>query len=239
MVPHQIRFDQVTRCVVIYFDLHFLRPTITRPVPVADLARMAPELTPFAWQNHVDFQLTDDQRRRVEQAIATMIEQDEGRKICASEIIRAELSIMMASICQDYESQLSELSRRRPSIGRDSSNMRRIADFIGENYQHSPSLSEAAGAVGLSKSRLCVLLRQYTGTTFNQLIREMRIEDACERLVLTNDAIGQIAYNVGFSDDKYFLRAFKSAVGMTPSAYRQKNSAPNAEKNTTSGEQRL
>jgi AraC-like DNA-binding protein len=222
MTPHQIRFDHATRCVVIYFDLDFLRPSITRSYPVTELVRLAPELTPFAWQNHVSFDLQAGQIERAERAIASIIGQHDSERIGATEIVRAELTLMLATVCQDYEAEFAELSRKLPVVGRDSGHMRRIAEFIGENYTRGPSLSEAAAAVRLSKSRLCALIRQYTGTSFNTLIREMRIEDARERLVLTDDTIGQIAYSVGYNDEKYFLRAFKNSAGMTPSAYRLK-----------------
>ncbi|WP_274626437.1 helix-turn-helix transcriptional regulator [Arvimicrobium flavum] len=222
MVPHQVRYDRGTRCVLIYFDLDLLRPSITRSYPVAELVRLAPELTPFAWQNHVSFLLQGPQIERTERAIASMIAQHGSERICEMEIVRAELTLMLAALCQDYEAEFAELSTRLPVMGRDSSHMRRIAEFIGENYTLGPSLSEAADAARLSKSRLCALIRQYTGTSFNTLIREMRIEDARERLVLTDDSIGQIAYSVGYNDEKYFLRAFKNSVGMTPTAYRLK-----------------
>jgi AraC family transcriptional activator of pobA len=107
-------------------------------------------------------------------------------------------------------------------MGRDTGHMRRIADFIGEHYTRAPSLTEAANAARLSKSRLCALIRQYTGSTFNALIREMRLDEARERLVLTDDSISKVAYTVGYNDEKYFLRAFKKSVGMTPSTYRLK-----------------
>lgn len=222
MVPHHTRFDYATRCVVTYFDLDFLRPGITRSYPLAELVRLAPELTLFAWQNHVNFDLDVAQAARVERAIGAMIDQHQSERIGAMEIVRAEMTLMLATLCQDYEADFAELSRILPVVGRDSGHMRRIAEFIGENYTRGPSLDEAASAARLSKSRLCALIRQYTGTSFQVLIREMRIEDARERLVLTDDTIGQIAYRVGYNDEKYFLRAFKNSAGMTPSAYRLK-----------------
>ena len=222
MVPHQTRFDHTTRCVVLYFDLDFLRPDINRSYPLAEVIRMAPELMPFAWQNHIGCDLDDAGAMRVERSISAMIEQHQAERICSAEIVRAELSLMLSTFCQDHEAEFAELSSRLPVLGRDSANMRRIADFIGENYTRGPSLDEAARAACLSKSRLCALIRQYTGTSFNVLVREMRIEDARERLVLTADSIGQIAYSVGYNDEKYFLRAFKNSVGMTPTAYRSK-----------------
>jgi AraC family transcriptional activator of pobA len=220
MVPHQIRMDRSTRCVVIYFDLDFVRPNVTRSYGATELFRVAPELTPFTWQNHVDFKLDAGRLDRVERSIASMIGQYAAPRPCSLETIRAELSLMLALLCQDYETEFAELSSRLPVVGRDSVHMRRIADFIGENYTRSPSTTEAANAARLSKSRFCALIRQYTGTTFKTLISEMRIDEARERLVLTDDTITQVAYAVGYNDEKYFLRAFKKLVGMTPGTYR-------------------
>lgn len=222
MVPHQIRFDRMTRCVVLYFDLDFLRPGTTRSYPISELVRLAPELTPFAWQGHMDFNLDSQQMSRIENACQSMMDQCDGERVCAKEVVRAELVLMLARICQDYEVPFGELSEVLPAIGRDSGYMRRIADFISENYLNAPTLEEAAAAVRLSRSRFCALVRQYTGTSFNMLIRQMRIEDARERLILTDETISQIAYTVGYNDEKYFLRAFRKSVGMTPTAYRVK-----------------
>ncbi|MCV9960907.1 AraC family transcriptional regulator [Pararhizobium sp. BT-229] len=187
MIPHQIRFASSTRCVVVYFDLDFLRPGTTRSYPISELVRIVPELTPFAWQGHVDFNLEESQMVRMEEACRSMIEQHGCDRFCATEILRAELALMLSRICQDYELAFNELSPALPAIGRDGGHMRRIADFIAENYLRSPTLDQAAASVRLSRSRLCALLRQYTGTSFSALIREMRIEDARERLVLTDE----------------------------------------------------
>jgi AraC-like DNA-binding protein len=45
---------------------------------------------------------------------------------------------------------------------------------------------------------------------------------------LTDDTITQVAYAVGYNDDKYFLRAFKNSTGVTPSAYRLKRAKSDA-----------
>ena len=222
MTPHQMRFSSASRSVVIYFDLDFLRPGITRSYPISELVRIAPELTPFAWQGHIDFNLDEALAARVEEACRAMILEHSEDRICTGEIIRAELTLMLGRICRAYEDRFDELSPVLPVIGRDSGHMRRISDFIAENYLRSPTLDQAATYARLSRSRLCALLRQHTGTSFNALIREMRIDDARERLVLTDEPIGQIAFAVGYNDEKYFLRAFRKSVGMTPTAYRAK-----------------
>lgn len=225
MVSHQIRFDQGTRCIVVYFDLDFLHPGLSRSYPISELVRLLPELMPFAWQNYVDFNARRKQADRIESLITSMNRENDSGGMFAQEMMRAELSLLLASICKDHEAEFSGLTTRLPAVGRDSGHMRRISAFIEDNYVRGPGLDEAAKTVGLSRSRLCALIRQYTGSTFNLLIRDMRMEDACERLVLTGESISQIAYQVGYNDEKYFLRAFKTAIGMTPSAYRLKQGA--------------
>jgi AraC-like DNA-binding protein len=229
MVPHQIRFERSTRCIVLYFDLDFLRPDFNRNYPLGELVRLAPEFLPFGWQNQMDLALDPSQQRRVEQSISIMAEQSASGRLCGREIVRAELGLMLATFCQEHEAAFGALADRPAIQGRDGVHMRRIAEFLGNHYADRPSLEDAAAAVGLSKSRLCALIRQYTGTTFSAVIREMRVEDARERLAMTDEPIGRIAFAVGYQDEKYFMRAFKRTLGMTPGTYRASRAALAAE----------
>lgn len=237
MVAHQIRFAVDTRCVVIYFDLDFLRPNLTRAYPIQELARLAPELSPFAWQDRIDFRLEGEALDRCERAIATMLRQNLEARLCASEMIRSDLLALLAGITQDHEAEIASLSSRTPVHARDAAHLRRIATFISENYATAPSLAEAVKAVGLSKSRLCALLRRHAGAGFNELVREMRIEEACALLTLSDKSVGEIAGAVGYVDDKYFLRSFKQVVGMTPGGYRRSRAALQADLRDVAPEQ--
>ncbi|WP_163278786.1 helix-turn-helix domain-containing protein, partial [Enterobacter hormaechei] len=70
------------------------------------------------------------------------------------------------------------------------------------SYAGPTSLAQAAAATRLSRSRLCALIRAHTGKTFQTLVAEMRIEDACERLARTDEPVGRIAHDVGYHDEK-------------------------------------
>lgn len=228
MVPHQVQFDAATRCVVIYFDLDFLRPGAVRSFPTSQYVQIAPELMPFVWQDQARFDLDAAQTARVERSIATLLRQHRSERVCSIEVVRAELLLLLAMLCQDYEEEFSHLAARLPLAGRAIGHMRRISDFVAENYVRGPGLDEAAREIGLSRSRLCALIRQHTGSTFVSLIREMRLDDARERLSATDLPIAEIAYRVGYNDEKYFLRAFRKSMGMTPSAYRRKRALERA-----------
>lgn len=228
MVPHQVRFNAATRCVVLYFDLDFLRPDLTAAYPAAELARLAPELYPFVWQNHVDLTQDAAQRARLERRLDTLCAEHDHPRLCSQAVLRAELALLLAEICRDRADDFARLAEGRPAPGRDGDHMRRIADYIGENYASPVSLASLAAATRLSRSRLCALIRRHTGRTFQALVAQMRIEDACERLILTDEPVGRIAHAVGYHDEKYFLRAFRKHVGTTPRAFRLREALPGA-----------
>jgi AraC family transcriptional regulator len=66
-----------------------------------------------------------------------------------------------------------------------------------------------------------VFLRIY-GRSPLEYINGLRIERAKEMLLSGLYSIGDIAFNCGFSDAKYFSTAFKRITGRTPSDYAKK-----------------
>lgn len=65
------------------------------------------------------------------------------------------------------------------------------------------------------------LFKQQTGKTPMEFIREIRLTTAARRLLVSNDMVSNIAYEVGFEDPNHFVRVFKEAFGMTPNQYRK------------------
>lgn len=88
-----------------------------------------------------------------------------------------------------------------------------------------PSAEEVAHGMALSARTLSRRL-QDEGTTLPQLRAEVCIEYAQMLLLETGKTIAQIAEAAGFSDATAFSRAFKRARGLTPSALRERQSAP-------------
>lgn len=59
------------------------------------------------------------------------------------------------------------------------------------------------------------------GTSFRQVLAEVRREIAARHLSERRLAIGEIAFLLGFSEPSAFHRAFKRWTGHGPLAYRQ------------------
>jgi AraC-like DNA-binding protein len=60
------------------------------------------------------------------------------------------------------------------------------------------------------------------GTSLQQVKNEVRRDQATERLLRTSRSIKQIARDVGFRNEKSFMRAFRQWVGESPAQYRRK-----------------
>ena len=65
-------------------------------------------------------------------------------------------------------------------------------------------------------------IKNLTGLTPIDFLRQKRLGIAAQMIIHSDYNISEIAYNTGFSDNKYFSRKFKDFFGMTPSQYKIK-----------------
>lgn len=99
----------------------------------------------------------------------------------------------------------------------------RAREYVEEYYTEDLTLQRVADAVGISSSYLSSLFSQYLDCGFIDYLNKIRIEHACDYLKQHYFKAYEIAYKVGFRDEKYFSRVFKKQTGMTPSEYRKNN----------------
>jgi two-component system response regulator YesN len=102
----------------------------------------------------------------------------------------------------------------------------KILNFINESFDRQISLDDAADMVGLSPAHVSRLLVSETGISFTEHLSKKRIEKACEELAEGRLSIKEISSICGYPDSNYFSRAFKKAIGITPSEYTQKHGRP-------------
>jgi signal transduction histidine kinase/ligand-binding sensor domain-containing protein/DNA-binding response OmpR family regulator len=92
-----------------------------------------------------------------------------------------------------------------------------------ENQMHQETFAveHVADALCMSVSQLNKKLNALIGQPGGQLIRSLRLQKAADLIVKNAGSISEICYQVGYSDQAYFSRAFKKYFGCAPTAYRQ------------------
>ncbi len=93
-----------------------------------------------------------------------------------------------------------------------------ILDYINANLAEELTIDSLASHFYLSKSYLCRIFTQFTGTTINKYISARRISVAKRHLAEGETAI-TASRLAGFKDYSNFHRSFMKTLGLTPKAY--------------------
>lgn len=93
-------------------------------------------------------------------------------------------------------------------------------EYIEEHYSEDLTLTGVAEQVGISPGYLSMMLSQTLGIGFVDYLTQVRIDHACMYLEQNSLKNYEIAYRVGFRDEKYFSRVFKKLKGQSPREYR-------------------
>jgi YesN/AraC family two-component response regulator len=99
----------------------------------------------------------------------------------------------------------------------------RFLDILGwlqTHYAEAFSLDEISLRFQYNKVYLCRLFHNKTGETMYAYVTRLRMEKALTLLADTTDTIKEIARQVGYSDEKQFIRNFRLYNKMTATQYR-------------------
>lgn len=93
--------------------------------------------------------------------------------------------------------------------------------YIADNYNSYVSLDECAKLCDFSSSYFSRYFKKHMHITFQDYVKNTRIEHAKWLLMTTDYPITEIALNSGFSDIRVFNKIFKQETGETASHYRK------------------
>ena len=92
---------------------------------------------------------------------------------------------------------------------------------INQHYMDDITIREMADELNITESYMISQFKKETGQTPAIYLRQIRLKNAANLLISTNDEIQKISGSVGISDANYFVKIFKAEFGMTPGAYRK------------------
>ncbi len=98
--------------------------------------------------------------------------------------------------------------------------LKNLKDAIEKDFKTKHSASDYAKVLNISASALAKITKEHFNKTLTDLISERIIIEAKRELYLTNKAIKEIAYELGYQDEYYFSRFFKTNADISPQMYR-------------------
>ena len=98
--------------------------------------------------------------------------------------------------------------------------IKKVIEYITDNFQSKISLSDLAFETHYSQYHLLRLFKQHTGKTPFEFLLDLKIEKAKDLLQSTNFSIEQICDLCGFSGLSYFSQVFKKKTGLTPTQFK-------------------
>ncbi|HHU43930.1 MAG: PocR ligand-binding domain-containing protein [Bacillota bacterium] len=98
--------------------------------------------------------------------------------------------------------------------------LQKAIDYINDNFNKEIRLETLAAICEISPSYFSKLFKKIYRQNLSSFVNSLRVQRAKSLLANSNKNIVDIAYDVGFEDCGYFIKIFKSFVGVTPNQYR-------------------
>ena len=98
-----------------------------------------------------------------------------------------------------------------------------IHDYIDNHYSSNIKISQFADKYFFSKEYLTRQFKARYHCGIYEYVLQVRMERARELLLNPEIKIQEIAQRVGYADNNYFSKAFRTYYGISPTAFRQEN----------------
>lgn len=106
------------------------------------------------------------------------------------------------------------------NIDRRNARMKRLIQYVDENYMHKIRLADFAQSEGCSLSYLSRFIKDTMNQSFQEYVASVRFNCACKLIASGDMKMLDVCMEAGFSDYRYFSREFQRHHGMTPGEYR-------------------
>ena len=143
---------------------------------------------------------------------------DEVRRPGFASAVMAEL--ITAQVAIELARHVRVMDEDKPSGGLAPWRLRLIEERLAD-ANAPPTLSELARLCGLSSRQLARAFRASHGCSVGDYVAEKRIEKA-KRMLLRDDSVKRVAYDLGFRSPSSFCFAFRRATGETPGQYQRR-----------------
>lgn len=126
------------------------------------------------------------------------------------------LSLLAMEVSQEFIDQ----NFMTDAISSQNPNMEKIIEWIRVNYNRHLSLEIIGKRFNYNRDYLSAVFKKHKGVPLMKYILLFRLSMAKKLLLNTTDTIKEVAWKVGFNDERVFMKQFKKVEDTTPTKYR-------------------
>ncbi len=94
-------------------------------------------------------------------------------------------------------------------------------EFIQHNFWQELNMAVVSNMISMNYSLFSFEFKKYTGSNFVTYLRDIRMKEAKRLLSETDLKIAEISKQVGYDNEKHFMKIFKNTCGVSPTEYRK------------------
>jgi len=166
------------------------------------------------------FQLSDVELAGIVALVKKMDEEVRGDRPDRYRAVQLYLYLLLLDAKRSYERQQFDDPAATP-VGHGL--VSRFQKLVGVHFLSRRQVADYAQLLSVSANHLNKMVKEVTGKTASDSIREMLGQEARSLLRYTDNSISEIAYRLDFSDPASFNRFFKAETGETPLSYRNRH----------------
>lgn len=162
----------------------------------------------------------DDKAKKVFEMLTGQIKTEmQNAALAQYELLISYLKIFLITASRLKADQQTEIKKvtaglKEPFI------LQSLKDAIEKNYKEKHTAGDYAAILHITPKALAKITKTHLNKTLTSLISERIIIEAKRELYLTNKPVKQIAYELGYDDEYYFSRFFKTNTDVSPQLYR-------------------
>jgi|GEM_PF-6920530 len=164
-------------------------------------------------KDYYGFSLSSQQWSAVEKLTADLVRTFWQREPWWQHVVAAQTAELIAALFVGVDGPSTPESRRDDWL-------EQCRQYVAKNLDKDLSLHDVARRFYVRPEHLTRSFTRAYGVSFMGYVQRERIRLACKLLAETAWPVAEIAEEAGFGSRTHFHRAFKRAMGITPTAYR-------------------